>query len=237
MKTGNMTIDTSWSQVIDTLIGQEIMMRMDDSASLVYHNGDHVRRMYAIAKQWRLAYDVNLDLAILFHDAVYDSLDNKEERSATLFLKMLDERPDLFVSVKAVDRFDVEKVIAYIRSTITHQITSAPETLKDCRKNLLIKLDLAELGDQATSSRNFWNILEENKRLYGVNTLVAAQGSLDFLEQFRVTIAENQITDFWSSSFVNDGERYWKDVLEGVDRSILMAQTIVTLYQKGLNND
>lgn len=159
-------IDTSWSKLLPTAVGKMILDKMDNDPRLLYHNGDHVRRMYARAKFWQFPYDVNLDASILGHDCVYDEHADKELRSADYMRAVYTEFKSVF---HQFGDFDIRACNEQILSTAGHRVI--PEI--DSR---LIKLDLAELGDRDQRVVNFWNIHQESKLLYGVDSLVAAQG-------------------------------------------------------------
>jgi predicted metal-dependent HD superfamily phosphohydrolase len=204
-------IDTSWSKLIDTPMGNCVHHLMDTTYK-TYHNFNHVKRLYALAKKWNLPYDINLDAAILWHDSVYDAAPDKEVRSIRIMLTIFEIYPEWFVGI------DTSRVDVLIRSTIDHVIDTEDD-------NLMIKLDLAELGDPVQAKENFWNILEESKALYGINIAVAAQGTVDFMSKFAIVVQSNLINDL-------EDEDYWTDVTAGVRMSKLRAATIVELQER-----
>lgn len=209
------TIDTSWSKLIDTQMGNYVNVLMDVTHK-TYHNFDHIKRLYALAKKWNLPYDLNLDAAILWHDSVYDALPDKEIRSAKAMMNIFDKHPEWFEGIV------LARVSALIHSTINHVID-----LKD--DNLMIKLDLAELGDPVKAKENFWNILEESQALYNIDIATAAKGTVDFMSKFAIVVDNN-----WAKDFDNDqgGDNYWEDVSDGVKMTKLMAETIVELSER-----
>lgn len=218
-----MNIDTSWSKLASTVVGKQILHKMDSDPRLHYHNGDHVRRMYEQAKLWRLPYDVNLDASILGHDCVYDEQPNKEVRSAEYIEDVYNNNTELFQSF---GNFDIQVVIDMILSTTTHNVHTEGD-------NRLIKLDLAELGDPVRRVTNFWNIHQENKDLYDINSLAAARGSVMFLEPFLLTMMQNHVTNHCSNEFVGDGHDYWTSVVRGIDDTILMSKTLISFHELG----
>ncbi len=213
--------DTSWSRLLHTEMGDLVMSRMDGDPRLRYHNGGHVRRMYERAGGWRLPYDPTLDAAVLWHDSVYDSEPEKEIRSAEWMRDTASLFPDWFVDV------DLSRASELILSTTSHIVI--PEV-----SSHLIKLDLFELGIPERRRANFWNIMEESCSLYGVDISDAAQSTLDFMSHFATTMSENSVKDFWSNQFPGDGDKYWPDIVRGVQDTSIMAQTIVDLYDQGL---
>lgn len=207
-------IDTEWSKLLDSDLGDYVMSRMDSNPSLKYHNGDHVRRLYEIAKKWRIPYDINLDAAILFHDAVYDNQPDKELRSAELVKETAVSMPEWFEDI------DVSETNKMILTTAGHKVI--PEV-----SPLMLKLDLAELGDDNRREENFWNILQESRNLYDIDTPTAAQGTLTFMRPFLVTMYENRSSDV-------DDTDYWNEIIRGVEETLTMATTIVNLYDREL---
>jgi len=211
--------DTSWSRLIDTEMGQYVADQMSNP-SRTYHNIDHISRLYEMAKYWRLAYDPNLDCAILWHDVVYDALPDKELRSAELLMENAASMAHWF------DGIDTKEVNKLILSTVSHQLHSEVD-------GLMIKLDLAELGKPKQCEENFWNIMQESINLYDVSPRDAAQGTLDFMRHFAITVSKNAVYGFWENQFVDDGDRYWSRVQAGVTQTQTMAGAVVQLYDRG----
>jgi predicted metal-dependent HD superfamily phosphohydrolase len=207
------TIDTSWSELVDSNMGKYVRAQMSNS-KLHYHNFNHIERMYAQALAWELPYDAALDAAILWHDAVYDDKPNKEARSARLMECVAAESPELFGGI------NLNLVSELIMTTAGHGICTHVH-------NLLLKLDLAELGDRDLCRKNFWDLNKESQELYGITSAEAAQGTLDFMSKFHNTVRENLLQDGTGASFENDGVMYWCGVLDGVMQTITIARAIV----------
>lgn len=215
-----MTSDiVSWSQLINTTMGEYVASRMSNP-SLTYHNFGHIQRLYAKAAEWNLPYDINLDCAILWHDSVYDALPDKELRSAELVRETYFTMPHWF------DDIDLPEVTSMILNTMSHNVM--PEV-----NSLMLKLDLAELGDSLRMKENFWSILQESQNLYEIGVSDAAKGTLDFMAVFAIVMDKNHNDDFHSEQFIGDGDEYWTKVCDGVKITSIMASTIIELFAQG----
>lgn len=205
--------DTSWSNLLDTQMGEYVMSRIDTNPSLMYHNGSHVRRLYAKAKEWRLNYDASLDAAILWHDAIYDNQPEKEARSAELVKEAAKAMPQWFESL------EIDQIVELIMTTKDHTVSPGISSL-------MIKLDLAELGDPERRRINFWDILRESQELYEINELTASLNTLKFMSTFRTTIENNLDMDKNSRLFDGDGIQFWENILDGITESAQMANEV-----------
>jgi hypothetical protein len=208
-------IDTSWSRLIDSDMGDYVMDNINDPR-LRYHNGNHVRRLYAKANEWGLKYDPNLDAAILWHDAVYDSATDKEVRSAELMNKTAELMPDWFESVY------LDPTTEMILSTISHNVSTA-------KNSLMIKLDLAELGDPELCKVNFWDIQEEGIALSSgeLDRTDVATNTIKFMTHFKIILQDNAALEYDDDKFDGDGNQFWTAVINGADTTILMAETMI----------
>lgn len=200
-------IDTSWSKLLTSDMGDYVMSVMDKTPSLKYHNGDHVRRIYQTALSWGVPYDVDLDAAILWHDAVYDSQPEKERRSVDLAQEVARAVPDWFVGT------DLGAVGAMIMSTVTHKIGPGVN-------NWLIRLDLAELADPEARVINFNNIIAESCELYEIKKHTAAINTSKFMIEFVKTIEKNTTLD-------KDHAVFWTGVQAGCLHTVELADDIV----------
>lgn len=72
---------TPWTALEDGHLWQKVEERMAFPVGRFYHNMNHIRRLYDVAAFIQLPYDYDLDLAILFHDVIYDRGPFKELRS------------------------------------------------------------------------------------------------------------------------------------------------------------
>lgn len=212
-------IDTSWSKLLHTPMGDYVRECMSDP-DMKYHNIGHVMRLYAKAAEWHLPYDANLDAAILWHDAVYDFRPEKERRSAEAMRIHAQAFPEDFQGI------DVDEVYRLIMSTETHEIVPGINPI-------MIKLDLAELGDPGQATINFWNIIEESQALYGIGLRQAAEGSERFMTNFLKTVQKNHVLalqadpyDPTHRQFHYDGDAYWSKIVRGVNYVLTMSITV-----------
>lgn len=210
-----------WSKLLQTPMGEYVMDRMSNP-SLTYHNCEHIKRIYNQANIWQLPYDIDLDAAVLFHDSVYDNQPSKEFRSAELVLETAKSMPEWFEGI------DVDHVVDLIMTTEKHKCDEEINFL-------MIKLDLADLGDPVQCRINFWDILRESCNLYEITPYQAAQGTIDFMTGFAATIDDNLRIDYHSSDFIDDGAIYWKRVREGVQDTLNMAYTVLEFQENGFD--
>lgn len=189
----------SWSKLIDKPIGKFVLAHMDLNPALLYHNSEHIRRLYDHAITMGIPYNPDLDAAILFHDAIYDNGNKKEIRSARFMLEYGHYLPN-YVNIYEAQRL--------ILNTTKHKI------MKSVSPNM-IKLDLYELTNPILVDINFRDILKESMGLYNISMEKAAQGTYDFMVEFRRTMKYN---------IEVSGEQFWKDVLSGVEQTIELAR-------------
>lgn len=206
--------NVSWSKIFHPKNDMTWHVRdMMSDPRLKYHNIDHVRRLYMRAGEWRIPYDINLDVAILWHDSVYDEHPNKEIRSAEAVKAVAAEHPEWF---EGVDIVEVNKMII---NTVSHKY------IEDVNP-WMIRLDVAELADPDMRYDNFWSLLEEARELYGIDNAAAAAGTESFMKSFRATMAENSVNDY---EFMSE----WGQVAEGCTDVITMARVVQDIYARG----
>lgn len=166
-----------------------------------YHNLDHLAEMYNYLNTQEIEYSPILDYAILFHDAVYDNLPDKELRSADLF--------DKCSLVLPLTKNDIYHVKLLIRCTINHKII-----LKSKLENNIIQADLCGLLDIDTAIVNREKIKEESKRLYGITDKIFYEKNKEFMNKLLTTMLHNI-----SESYYDEDKEFYSDV----------ARTIVKL--------
>ncbi len=71
-----------WSQVINEYPFKKYFDWIGIANKLPYHNQQHLIDMYNFLEERNVPYSKELDIAILFHDIIYDKNPNKEQRSA-----------------------------------------------------------------------------------------------------------------------------------------------------------
>jgi predicted metal-dependent HD superfamily phosphohydrolase len=210
----DMKYNTHWSQLYQTDMGQHVA-RLMETPHRQYHNIVHVQRLYRHAKRLQVPYNINLDCAILWHDAIYDSEPEKEYRSAEAMREMAKAQPEWFAGV------DINEAATLIVNTIEHVYT--PQV-----NPWMIRLDTVELSDPDLRYENFWSLMAEARELYGIDNPTAAQGTIDFMEHFRETLLINAERDF---DFVLE----WSQAAEGCTDVITMAKVTTDIYKR-VNN-
>lgn len=180
----------SWSKLIDTPVGSYVSNLMANE-SLHYHNFKHVMRLYEIAEQLNIAYDINLDMAILWHDAVYDNQDDKELRSAVLMRDTARDYPEWFEGV------NVNTVFSLIMNTYGHIFNS------NINPTMII-LDLYDLTIPERRKANFENIVKESIALYGITEEDICKNTVDFMNSYAKTMFDNATRDLQNFDMWND---------------------------------
>lgn len=194
-----------WISFLDTPIAKLAKTYYLFDSRRKYHNWDHIEKMFFHARvTFEFNFDINLAVAILFHDAIYDNLSKKELRSAELFL-------ELYGIFGPLDGVDPNKVNALILDTCGHNCISG-----DYR---IIMLDLADLADPVATRINFDNIWTESFELSNMDMLSSnqvvygTQGSITFMQQLRQTVVTNK-------SMSSNYKDFWNKVISGIDSTI-----------------
>lgn len=163
------------------------------NSDLAYHNADHVLSMYEFLELNRVPYDKALDLAILYHDIVYDEHSDKEFRSAQL---LYDDR----------SRIESPEIIGRAIKMI---LATREHVAEDDEVKWIVKADLHQLTSRSLAIKNFSKILDESVYLYGVSEHDFAKANISFMRGLQARVHSNMMkhdTDdsaFWSS--VNGG--------------------------------
>ena len=192
-----------WSRVTGELarIGRETVI----ANALTYHNMRHVQAMYKYFEDNEVPYDVNLDYAVLYHDAVYDRHKGNESRSANLFQETysyhnIDQPDDLNPDY-------VENIILATRDHVIHKDSSWQEVA-------IVRADLHELGIPERAEANFHDIWVESYGLYDVSYREYLIKSSQFMEKLKATVIQNRdIEDITISNF-------WDNIVLGIDSVI-----------------
>jgi hypothetical protein len=138
-----------WTRLQGTVLFQLAAETMSRSKRRHYHNFNHVIHLYRHAQYtFAFAYSRALDIAILAHDVIFDSLPDRELRSIEwLRIHLGEDDPDFAEAV--------EMIIA----TIDHRLTA------DYR---MVLLDLADFIEPVTSDENTDLLRLEAADLHGV---------------------------------------------------------------------
>ncbi|MFC0339569.1 hypothetical protein [Paracoccus niistensis] len=162
---------TRWTHLEGTEIWNAARAAHAEPKGRHYHNFDHVERLYEIAAEQRVPYDLALDLAILIHDVIYDDQPDKERRSADWMLGFAPVPPDAAWQ-RAAD---------LILSTIHHGPGG------DDRLELL---DLHDFGDLERGLRNRERLAREFEELAGVKRESFLAGNTAFMAKMADRIEE-----------------------------------------------
>lgn len=156
-----------WSKLDRTDMWKHVENMMSDDR-LHYHNFDHVLQMYHDAEHvFDFEYDLALDLAILWHDAVYDDQPDKELRSLKAYMDYGDYGL-------------VRTVIGELSSQVAYHILKT-ENHVPFGDDRIIKLDLCGLSIPSRAEKNYELIKKESKKLYGISDEEFATNNIEFM--------------------------------------------------------
>lgn len=182
-----------WSQFEDTVMYEFVEDFMSSDTRRKYHNFEHIHTLYKHAWDLNIPYDVNLDVAILWHDFIYDEAPNKELRSISAFQ-----------NYRYINNYnyslDISKISELIHSTINH---------KYCDDNRLILLDLYDLTISHATTKNYQNILLESQLLYDISEDQAMMGSYNFMSEFYRMMGYNALKE-------KDDKQQWYNIMNGI---------------------
>jgi hypothetical protein len=167
-----------------------------------YHNWLHILDCYDYLEKSAVAYDEDLDYAVMHHDIVYDNQPYKELRSAELMLEWYPKR---------------KTAAEIIMATVDHKITED----MTWQEQMMIKADLHQLADPAQATRNYVKIMDESVGVYGITPLEFATGNATFMMQLQLTILANMQVDA--------DHDFWDDVRQGIDHTIAISQSMKKL--------
>lgn len=166
-----------------------------------YHNVDHVQKCFDFLEANDVPYSTVLEIALWWHDSVYDSKPNKEKRSAEKWL----------TEGVLPDGVHAGSVYRKIMLTETHSLSNA-ETENDV---WMIKADLSGLVDPVETITNYSKIMEESIAIYGVTPKEFAKANITFLRDLATRMGEN---------YQDTRDRFWIDVMDGIYQSISMSR-------------
>lgn len=213
-----------WTKLENTNFWNSVWMKYSEPAGRTYHNIGHVAAMYNYAQKLKIPYSVELDVAILIHDMVYDKGEHKEIRSGYEFVKMVNqsqkfgggkELPEYFY-INAT-KADVGEILDLVNTTIAHiPITDA--------NNDLILLDLYGF---ATDSRemNYKLIFDECLNLYGnIN-----HQELNINIMTNLTRIGFNISTYLEKNKNCKYEKHWQDICKGIYSQTVDIKKLVNL--------
>lgn len=196
-----------WSKYIETELGDIAFKKMNKN-NLHYHNWNHILSMFEYLNSNNHNYDPHLDVAILFHDSVYDSKPNKELRSVDFFNEIIKDY-----------NFDIDyiEISNLIHMTIEHKINKYSTT----NERAIIRADLHQLCSGKHSFLNFHKIMKESIHLYNINEEEFAKNNLKFMKKMKETCLNNLDNDY------PEFENFWKKVIDGVNDTETTSKIIL----------
>ena len=205
-----------WSHLhADVIIPAMDSMADNVSNGVRYHDTSHINYMFEYLQETNTPYSLELDLAIWYHDTIYDRDPDKESRSAS------------FMCAKLTDYYHPSILSAagkLIMATVDHKINKRSDYSYDGPiRTAIIRADLAAL--RASNSdliiTNTIKLLEEAGFLYTdlkINTII--DNSVSFLaDTLWPTVVQNALDD-------PEHVRFWNDVGLGIHVAIGSLKTL-----------
>jgi hypothetical protein len=178
-----------------------------------YHTVDHIKYMFEYLQETNVPYSLELDIAIWYHDTIYDRDPGKESRSASFMTEKLSKwyHPSILSAAGKL-----------IMATVDHKIDKRG-SYEGPMKNAIIRADLAAL--RASNSdliiTNTIKLLAEANTLYTdlkMNTII--DNSVSFLaDTLWNTVVQNALDD-------PEHVRFWNDVGLGIHIAIGSLKTL-----------
>jgi hypothetical protein len=175
-----------------------------DTGRCAYHNWRHILDCYDYLEKSAVAYNEDLDYAVMHHDIVYDDQPFKELRSAELMLEWYPSR---------------KTAAEIIMSTADHDLSSI--AIDDSLSIHMIKADLHQLADPVQATRNYVKIMDESIGLYGITPLEFAENNAIFMMNMQHTIFTNISLD--------TDQQFWTAVRQGTAHTIRISQSMQKL--------
>lgn len=169
-----------------------------------FHNWEHVERVYTWCNKLELSYDLSLDLAIAFHDVIYDENKDKELRSIDMMKDIIRN-----YEISNLEQENIDKAEFLIKTTISHT---------PCEDNRLILCDLGDISVQFFREINFKKIIRESVALYGKERDTTLLANINFIKGIRNNLEDN--IENWPS----DERPVFFSILAGISEHIKLAQ-------------
>lgn len=167
----------------------EIEFVMGPPGKMEYHNIQHVMDCYNFLEKMDVPYSWELDVAVLFHDCIYDHMPLKEERSAVI----------------AMERY-LASAGEIVMVTKHHRISEC----KTENQKWMVRADLHQLADPVKAIENYYKIKDENLRLYQKSE----QETLVAMEKYMIALYGTCSNNYMRDCVQFDG--FWNDVMEGI---------------------
>jgi predicted metal-dependent HD superfamily phosphohydrolase len=211
----------NWSRVVHTSFGRNAIRHIRDTSvelGLSYHNLAHIIEMYEFLHREGFPYDVDLDLAILFHDYVYDGKLDAEARSFAAYAcailsgnaleTLLSEINTNFTSYA----IDDSRVLRFIMATKDHELDNHPDFVLP-----IVAADLHALAIPEKAVKNYHLIKEEAMNL-GLTEVEFNQKSHGFMLGLRTRV-------YWNRHRSDDDRltTFWGNVMQGIDTTLKLS--------------
>lgn len=185
-----------------------------DENALQYHNWSHVLDVLKVGQElYGERYNefaLEFEIAAAYHDSVYDSMPNKEFRSAQYMMRMFYHSSAFECLAIGLDT--LEKAHTMIMATTNHRLADWPEYTWP-----LIEADLYGLTNINTARVNFYRIFDESMSLYkGLTTYDFAIKTRTFMTKLRDIAVDNRRTSGYNE--------YWDRVLNGIDETYSLSR-------------
>jgi hypothetical protein len=194
-----------WSHLhADVIIPAMDRMTANVSNGVRYHDVGHINYMFEYLQERNTPYSLELDLAIWYHDSIYDRSPDKESRSASFMCEQLADyyHPSILSAASKL-----------IMATVDHKIGKRSGYIDGHKRNAIIRADLAAL--RASNSdliiTNTIKLLDEANSLYtDLTPETIIDNSISFLANtLWPTVVQNALDD-------PEHVRFWNDVGLGI---------------------
>tara|TARA_R110000868_G_scaffold319286_8_gene580071 strand:- start:2649 stop:3224 length:576 start_codon:yes stop_codon:yes gene_type:complete len=166
-----------------------------DANNCDYHNWSHILECYDFLEKNHISYSADLDIAILFHDIVYDNLPEKEVRSADLMMSLYPQTDS--------------SIYRIIKATQGHSIKNC-----DWKTVAMIKADLHAFLSPMKIVENYGKIMRESIKLYDVDTETFIMKNREFMLSLINTMNNNYRINL---------DEFWLKVIDGIKLSIAIG--------------
>jgi len=212
----------SWSQITDTELELHAYTTMNDNQieGCHYHHNDHIAQMYRYLEVNNVPYDEALDWAVMFHDIIYDSLPDKESRSAEYFMTT----SDIYRGCN-LDEDGKQRVYDLILATKDHLVDEANTHRPTKGRREIIMADLHGLTEIKTTILNYSKILEESLALYeDIDVYDFARENVRYMKPLR----ERMSTNIKRSD--SRGDRiFFQNIINGINLTVLFSKSILNV--------
>jgi hypothetical protein len=204
-----------WSHLhADVIIPAMDSMADNVSNGVRYHSVSHINYMFEYLQETNTPYSLELDLAIWYHDTIYDRDPDKESRSASFMCEQLADyyHPSIMSAAGKL-----------IMATVDHKIGKRSGYIDGHKRNAIIRADLAAL--RASNSdliiTNTIKLLDEAIALYtDLTSDTIIDNSVNFLANtLWPTVVQNALDD-------PEHVRFWNDVGLGIHIAIGSLKTL-----------